>query len=73
MTLSASAIINGLTMLRAYNSGVTVTIDENAMHVRGVNVSTIHPDDYTRLIDEDWSESPDQSGLTVWWYKGKTE
>ncbi len=64
MTLSATAIINGLTMLRAYGCIVRVRCageDEPSHDTCGplhvyVNkpASAMHPDDVTRLKSEGW-------------------
>lgn len=56
MTLSASAIINGLTMLRAYKPDMTVWT-----HGSGIYASFsrdlfdgMHPDDKARMTAEGW-------------------
>lgn len=54
MTLSASAIINGLTMLRAYNAEIRVSIGAGTLQVDGVKIDRMHADDYNRMLDEGW-------------------
>lgn len=57
--LSATALINGLTMLRAYNSDIAVTCSDQddsgyVVFVCGVSLNDLHADDYQRMLSEKW-------------------
>ena len=73
MTLSASAIINGLTMLRAYNADVRVILGEDSLAVAGVPV--VHPEDAGRMAYEGWyfQEGPSTDGRSGVWRLEDTE
>ena len=62
MTLSASAIINGLTMLRAYSSDLKVSVDDERIAVWCT--SQLHADDVRRLESEGWYWN---DGCGEWW------
>ncbi len=71
MTLPATAIINGLTMLRAYNSEARVHLLDDSIAVSGV--LTVHADDARRLAYEGWyfQDGLSDDGLSgVWRLEG---
>ena len=67
MTLSASAIINGLTMFRAYNVETRVHLGVDSIAASGVLV--VHPEDAARLAHEGWyfQDGPSDDGLSSVW------
>ncbi len=73
MTLSATAIINGLTLLRAYNADVKVVLCEDSIAASGV--LAVHPDDAQRLAHEGWyfQDGPSDDGLSGVWRLEATE
>lgn len=62
MSLSASAIINGLTMLKAYNPDTKVSVDDERIAVRCTE--QLHADDVRRLESEGWHWN---DGCQEWW------
>jgi len=71
VTLSASAIINGLTMLRAYKPDLEVKRFSGhgnepmswlaLMVVWAPTIPPLHPDDHRRMLTEGWSWHPDST------------
>jgi hypothetical protein len=57
MTLSASAIINGLTMLRAYGASGGICWD-GGIRAPGPEPKAMHSDDASRLESEGWVYDP---------------
>lgn len=73
MTLSATAIINGLTMLRAYNTDARVVICDDSIAV--VSVLVMHPSDAERMAHEGWyfQDGLSDDGLSGVWRLEDTE
>lgn len=74
MTLSASAIINGLTMLRAYGASGNICWDDG-LRAQGPEPKTMHADDVSRLESEGWvydlrePDHPFYPSTHPWWLR----